>query len=99
MNMIDAVVVALVGMGVVFTGLLLTSLTIWSFSVVPPLWKKLTEKNKAAAIADANSAQPAVPVASPVPDPDVFAVIVTVLEVERRLHFAERMSRYTFRNR
>lgn len=98
MNMIDALVVALVGMGVVFTGLLLTSLTIWSFSVVPPLWKKLTGTKEPAAVA-AENAPVTMAESSPIPDPDVFAVIVTVLEVERRLHFSDRMSRYTFRNR
>ncbi len=89
MELTEALTVTLLGMGVVFVGLILTSLVIVAFSVVPRL---LTRRNPSAAVPG-----PVVKVVEqgqPVP-PEVVTVITTVLEVERRLSLLNPRARLT----
>ncbi len=90
MDLSEALTITALGMGVVFVGLILTSLLIVAFSVVP----RLLERRSAEATAmPAPDRQPA-PTGEPVP-PEVLTVIATVLEVERRLYHAGQRGRLT----
>jgi Na+-transporting methylmalonyl-CoA/oxaloacetate decarboxylase gamma subunit len=77
----DALIVTVLGMGVVFSGLLLTAGLILCFGCLQRLFDTPsgTAKGPTAGI----SLEPSL---GPVIDPEVLAVITTVLEVERRLH-------------
>ena len=91
----DAIIISLVGMGVVFCGLLLTS---WLISVIAlvPAW--LERRRQAVPPPFVPVAKETVqPLITPVPLPDMAAVIVVLLEVEMRLHGGDRPSRFTFR--
>lgn len=89
MSVIEALMVTGLGMSVVFIGLALTALMIWSFRVVPEF---LQRRQRPAA-----PPPPAVEtVADSAPlDPQVLAVILTVLEIELRLNAPDRGSRLT----
>lgn len=91
MNMSEALIITGLGVGVVFSGLILTSLLISSFSFFPRMLAKLTAPKPA----------PETPVEtvriSPPPDPEVAAVIATLLEVEFRLNMPLMEGRFTFR--
>jgi Na+-transporting methylmalonyl-CoA/oxaloacetate decarboxylase gamma subunit len=87
----DALTVALAGMGVVFLGLIVTSLIISAVGYAPKKIEQIFGKRKRDAGAVA-----ARPVIEKV-DPDVLAVITTVLEVERRLQFSFKASKLTFK--
>ncbi len=98
----DALIISLVGMGVVFSGLLLTSFLISAISLVPA-WiqrRKLAPAAEAsppaAAAAPLREAVP--PAVFPPPAPAVLAVIGALLDVEMRLHGVNRSDRFTFRN-
>lgn len=90
MELKDALTVTVLGITVVFIGLILTNLMIYSFSLVPRI-KRLFVKKEAAAPA------PAAPVKEPAEvAPEVIAVITAVLEVEfRKLSLLE--GKFTFR--
>ena len=82
MEFSDALMVTALGMGTVFAGLVLTSLLILSFS-----W---FGERRPAVSSPAGEAVVSPPRGAPVVvEPDVLAVITTVLEIERRLYRAE----------
>ncbi|HOT00797.1 MAG TPA: OadG family protein [Acidobacteriota bacterium] len=89
MSVIEALMVTGLGMSVVFIGLALTALMIWSFRVVPEFLQRMRRP--------AAPPPPAVEtVADSAPlDPQVLAVILTVLEIELRLNAPDRGSRLT----
>jgi len=89
----DALTVAIAGMSVVFFGLILTSLIISAFSFVPNLLESI--KNRAKLKSGENQRK----VVLENVDPDILAVIATVLEVERRLQYSYRVSKFTFKDR
>ena len=82
MNLIDALVITALGMGVVFIGLILTALLITSFGFVARLEERRAARLQAVTLA------PAPTHAAPIDDA-TLAIIWTVLEVERRLNRAE----------
>jgi Na+-transporting methylmalonyl-CoA/oxaloacetate decarboxylase gamma subunit len=88
MELKDALTVTGLGIGVVFIGLLLTSLMIYSFSFIPRLAGLFMARLFKPVRAPVKS-EPVKP-AKPVPpvDPGVIAVISTVLEAEWRLRTA-----------
>jgi Na+-transporting methylmalonyl-CoA/oxaloacetate decarboxylase gamma subunit len=92
----DALIVSLVGMGVVFAGLLLTSFLISAISLVPA-WADRRQQRPALAPPVPASREVVPATITPVPPPDTAAVIVALLEVEMRLHGGERAARFTFR--
>ncbi len=87
--MTDGLVITALGMSVVFSGLILTSLLIVSFSVVPKLLSRGEKRSRPP------TPTPAVPALSAPADDRVVAVITAVLEVERRLHGLETGGRLT----
>ena len=88
MDLIDAVIVSGLGLAVVFSGLVLTSLLIVGFNVLPALGSERSRPTSAdAGRPIASSDQPS--------DPQVLAVITTVVEVERRLRRGESGGRLT----
>ncbi len=88
MELIDAVIVSGLGLAVVFSGLALTALLIVGFNVLPSLVPDRTKPTAAdTGRPSASSSQPS--------DPQVLAVITTVLEVERRLRRGESGGRLT----
>ncbi len=92
----DAIIVSLVGIGVVFFGLLVTSWLISAIALVPA-WLERRRKHMAPPPL-APMAKPSVQlVISPPPPPDAAAVITALLEVEMRLHGGDQSSRFTFR--
>ena len=92
METMDALIVSIAGMTVVFSGLIITSLIIYSFSSVPRLIASLKSKKS-------EKTSSARKVENENIDPDVIAVIATVLEVERRLHASYQQSKFTFKDR
>lgn len=80
MDFNDAIIITLLGMSVVFVGLILTSLLISSFSIFPRWFKRDQSVTAPTSI----PAEPSVP--APELDPDTLAVITAVLEVELRLY-------------
>ena len=92
----DALIVSLVGMAVVFSGLLLTSLLISAISLVPA-WINRRRQAPPPPPPQPALRETAPPVITPVPPPDTAAVIAALLEVEMRLHGGERPARFTFR--
>jgi Na+-transporting methylmalonyl-CoA/oxaloacetate decarboxylase gamma subunit len=88
MNFIDALVITLLGMSVVFIGLILTALLITSFGVVATFQKRRSLRTQT--IARPVASPPAVSI-----DEATLAVIWTVVEVERRLNRAESGGRLT----
>jgi len=91
----DAIIISLVGMGVVFFGLLVTSWLISAIALVPA-W--MERRRQAAPPPPIPVVYETVqPVITPAPPPDTAAVIAALLEVEMRLHGGDRPSRFTFR--
>lgn len=88
MSLGDALVITVLGMGVVFIGLILTALLITAFGLLSRV------EERRAALPD-EPAAPALPVATGPVDDAVLAVISTVIEVERRLRHAEVTGRLT----
>jgi len=90
--MSEALIITGLGVSVVFSGLILTSLLISSFSFFPRLAARLAP-SKSAPEAPVETAR-----ISPPPDPEVAAVITTLLEVESRLNMPLMEGRFTFRS-
>jgi Na+-transporting methylmalonyl-CoA/oxaloacetate decarboxylase gamma subunit len=92
-DIVEALVITGLGVGVVFSGLILTSLLISSFTFFPSLiqWFK-KPKPEATVIAPVETA-----VISPPADPETAAVIAVLLEVEFRLKLPLLEGRFTFR--
>lgn len=91
----DAIIISLVGMGVVFCGLLITSWLISAISMVPALLERRRRVVQPPPAAVAKEAVPALII--PAPPPEAAAVIAALLEVEMRLHGADLNQRFTFR--
>ncbi len=93
MGLKDALTISLLGIGVVFIGLILTSLLIYSFSISEKIsnlkLKKTFKKEETSYISIENIGEL---------EPDILAVITTVLEIEYRLGLALMESRFTFKN-
>lgn len=89
MNVTDALIVTGLGMGVVYIGLILTNLMIYSFSIVPRLLERMKQRRLRVKSEPAVHVKPAQaePPAPPV-TPDILAVITTVIETEWRLRTA-----------
>ena len=91
MDLSDALTITALGMGVVFSGLLLTAGLILGFSVLPRLFDRTapdaSEKSKAVQPATGGDSRP-------VPAEGV-GVISAVLEVERRIYHADLGGRLT----
>ncbi len=90
MDLKDALTISLLGIGVVFVGLILTSLLIYSFSIsekISNLKLKKTFKTEETPYINIEKLEP-----------DILAVITTVLEIENRLGLALMESRFTFKN-
>ncbi len=96
MELNDALMVTVLGIGVVFIGLILTYLMIHSFSLLPrvsALFRRGPGGEENAAVEKLPDAgTPASPVGS-----EIMAVIATVLEVELRLRSSLTESKFTFR--
>jgi len=90
----DALIVSLVGMGVVFVGLLLTSFLISAISLVPVWFRRSRQTPPPAPPAPREVSLPAI---VPAPPADTAAVIAALLEVEMRLHGGDSSARFTFR--
>ncbi len=89
MPLSDALTITLLGMAVVFCGLLLTATLIWSFSAVPAAAARIRRgTSPGAATVDPVTDTPPVP-------PEILAVITTVLEIERRLYRSDPGGRLT----
>lgn len=92
MDLKDALTISLLGIGVVFVGLILTSLLIYSFSIPEKISnlksKRLLKKKEISYISAENIGDL---------EPDILAVISTVLEIEYRLGLVLTESRFTFK--
>jgi Na+-transporting methylmalonyl-CoA/oxaloacetate decarboxylase gamma subunit len=92
----DALLISLVGMGVVFLGLLLTSWLISAIALVPA-WLERRRQRRVPPPAAPLARENAPPAVVPVPSADAAAVIAALLEVEMRLYGGEQPRRFTFR--
>jgi hypothetical protein len=95
----DALIVSLVGMSVVFVGLVVTSWLISAIALVPA-WagrRRPAPGPVPVPMPPAPEADAPLPAVTPPPDPDTAAVIATLLDVELRLFGGERPARFTFR--
>ena len=88
MDLTDAVIVSGLGLAVVFSGLVLTSLLIVGFNVLPTLGRH--RERRATPVTDPSETPGEVP-----SDARVLAVITAVIEVERRLRRGESGGRLT----
>lgn len=90
MGLIDALIVTVLGMGVVYIGLVLTSLMIYGFSAV----SRWMERPRAKETKPVKIVKPAEVTADV--EPEIIAVITAVLEVEfMKLSLLE--GKFTFR--
>ena len=90
MELSDALTITVLGLGVVFCGLLLTAALIYSFSIIPRLLNLRStgiEKTTAA------------PTQGPPISGEVLSIITAVLEIERRLYHADPGGRLTINRR
>ncbi len=86
----DALMITFLGISVVFIGLLLTSLMIYSFSLIPKI-AGIFKKEDVPETPPVVEAEPSITV-----EPEVIAVITAVLEVEfRKLSLLE--GKFTFK--
>jgi Na+-transporting methylmalonyl-CoA/oxaloacetate decarboxylase gamma subunit len=94
----DALIVSLVGMSVVFVGLVVTSWLISAIALVPAWAGRRRPAPVPAPAPPVPAADAPLPAVTPTPDPDTAAVIATLLDVELRLYGGERPARFTFRH-
>ena len=100
----DALIITVLGISVVFIGLMLTKLMINSFSLLPKisaLFEKLRGKKNTAEVQASSQATAAVPpVLKPVGPvtPEILAAITAVLEVEFRLRLSLTEGKFTFKH-
>ena len=88
----DALIISVLGIAVVFVGLILTSLLIYSFSIpekISSLKSKRLLKKKEVSYISAENIKDL--------EPDILAVVATVLEIEYRLGFVLTETRFTFK--
>ena len=88
MELSDALTITVLGLAVVFSGLLLTAALISSFSVIPQLLQRVSRTSSA-------TKEPPTTLQGPPVSPEVLSVIATVLEIERRLYHADPGGRLT----
>ncbi len=88
MELSDALTITVLGLGVVFSGLLLTALLISSFSFIPRLFSGRSRPSGSDGISAALPQEPPI-------SPEILSVITTVLEIERRLYHADPGGRLT----
>ena len=93
MEWTDAFIVAGAGYTVVFMGLVMTSLIIYGFAVLPRVIERFKSPKNKEPVAE----KPVKTIENI--DDDVLTAIATVIEIERRLHYTSRVSRYTFKER
>lgn len=91
----DAILISLVGMGVVFSGLLLTSWLISAISLVPAWMERSRRDVRPAPVTTVK--ETVQPLIIPAPPADTAAVIAALLEVEMRLYGGDLTHRFTFR--
>jgi len=84
----DALIITFFGISVVFIGLILTSLLIFSFSHFPRLFQKIHKPVSKKVVPPETVFQEPL-------EPDIIAVIATVLEVELRLYHTHHGHRLT----
>jgi Na+-transporting methylmalonyl-CoA/oxaloacetate decarboxylase gamma subunit len=84
MDIKDALTITGLGIGVVFSGLILTDLLIASFSFFPGMVQRFKKSRSAKKEGEVKF----IPKDSEEVDPDVVAVITAVLEVESRMRQA-----------
>lgn len=92
MDITDALTVTALGMAVVFFGLFLTAMLITSFALIPRLIRR---SQRTPIETTRTTSSPSTPEVAP----DVLAVITTVLEIERRLFYADPGGRLTIARR
>jgi Na+-transporting methylmalonyl-CoA/oxaloacetate decarboxylase gamma subunit len=85
----DALSITALGMTVVFAGLFLTALLIVALNQLPDRFSGLRRRGEASGTPQAKAA-PESPLGA-----EIVTVIATVLEIEHRLHHAERGKRLT----
>ncbi len=90
MELSDALTITVLGLAVVFSGLLLTAALIYSFSVIPRLLNLRSTGSEGT---------PAPPTQGPAVSGEVLSVITAVLEIERRLYHADPGGRLTINRR
>jgi len=90
MELSDALTITVLGLAVVFSGLLLTAALIYSFSIIPRLLSLRSTHVEGA---------PATPPQGPPVSGEVLSVITAVLEIERRLYHADPGGRLTIKRR
>lgn len=98
MEIADALIIAAAGVLVVFFGLIVTNFLILALPRLLSIFEYFSNTRKEV------SQEPIKEKSGEVRQlkdaaPDVVAVISTVLEIERRLSFSSKVSRYTFKNR
>lgn len=91
MNMTEALVITGLGIGVVFSGLILTSLLISSFTFFPNMIQRFKTPGTPVKATEKEV------VISPTADAETAAVIAVLLEVEYRLSLPLLEGRFTFR--
>jgi len=99
MQFTDALMVAGAGIVVVFSGLLITNLLISSLPLIIKLRSLFTRSEDSVASEGMRAEKSSEKKTLAQATPEVIAVISTVLEIERRLNFSQKVSRYTFKDR
>jgi Na+-transporting methylmalonyl-CoA/oxaloacetate decarboxylase gamma subunit len=92
MEFSDALTITVLGLGVVFSGLLLTAALISSFSLIPRLLNRTPG-------APTTGENPSTPEQGPPIPGEILSVITAVLEVERRLYHSDPGGRLTINRR
>ena len=90
LNIKDALTISLIGITVVFIGLILTSLLIYSFSLFRKSKKKDGKAQKKEKLNET------IQLTEKEISPEIMAVISTVVEIEIRLYQALRGTKFTF---
>lgn len=98
MELKDALMITVLGIGVVYVGLILTSLMIYSFSLLPLVTAFFSAKKPAVDAEQVNAdAVPRTTQPQPEVSPEILAVITSVLEVELRLRSSLTEGKFTFK--
>lgn len=97
MELKDALTITILGISVVFIGLILTNLMIYSFSLLPKLAKLFSRSGDEEKASSTTLETPAATSATEPVGPEIMAVIATVLEVELRLRSSLTEGKFTFK--
>ncbi len=90
MSIKDALTISIIGISIVFIGLILTSLLIYSFSII----RKIGENNKKSQINKKTSKN--IQINEKEISPEILAVISAIVEIETRLQLSLRGTKWTF---